>query len=83
MGAWVVNLSIGQVLFHVLALSRFDEMTPAVRAARLPESRPDWDEAIADIWPLPQGPIGWPPQRALDDAGFTALTTRWLFAGQE
>jgi hypothetical protein len=79
-----VTYSIGQVLLHLFVSSRpialddigdHEYLDPIGYYFKWAPG--DWDSCLTEIWPLPSGPVSWPPEKAFDDKGFVYLADRW------
>jgi hypothetical protein len=75
-----VVYTIGQVLLHLLAVSRpipMGDVKDGQVAYEIPVAPADWDSALIEIWPTPSLPVRWPPEKVFDDAAAEYLVERW------
>ena len=80
--AWAAQLTIGQVVIQLFALGDHDRISQ-LPGLQVQQSRADWGASMYQLWPVPERPYNWPPPRALDDAGFKALSHRWDQVGED
>ncbi len=75
-----VVYTIGQVLLHLIAVSRpipLGDLKEGHISYTIPCAPADWDSALTEIWEPPSIPVSWPPQKAFDDDALVYLVERW------
>ena len=71
--AYCSTISVGHLVLQVFVVRHFEDL----RRVKPPFSTTEWEMATVCLWPVRNSLVRWPPDRVLDQAGYSALIDRW------